>query len=62
MNITIVDYYSGNVASVTNSFKKVGNELDDDIKEGRLSYMDKEHIAELIDFVREDAEDIVIEK
>ena len=38
------------------------DELHDDIKEGRLSYMDKEHIAELIDFVREDAEDIVIEK
>ena len=32
------------------------DELDDDIKEGRLSYMDKEHIAELIDLVREDAE------
>ena len=32
MNVTIVDYYSGNVASVINSFKKVGNELNDNIK------------------------------
>ena len=31
MNISIVDYYSGNVASVTNSFKKVGDELDNNI-------------------------------
>jgi glutamine amidotransferase len=32
MNIAIVDYYSGNVASVTNSFKKVGDELDNNIE------------------------------
>ena len=32
MNITIVDYYSGNVASVTNSFKKAGSELDNNIE------------------------------
>ena len=32
MKITIVDYYSGNVASVINSFKEVGNELNDNIK------------------------------
>ena len=32
MKITIVDYYSGNVASIVNSFKRVVDELDKNIE------------------------------
>ena len=32
------------------------DELDEDIKEGYYDFMSKEHLCELIDIVREDAE------
>ena len=38
------------------------DELDDDIKEGRFHFMNKERIQQLIDIVREDAEELDIEK